>query len=37
MLSSDEGDDFTIGNIAVIPRSRRRLFSYAELSGYIDI
>jgi hypothetical protein len=35
--SLDEGGDFTIGYVAVIPGSRGRLFSYGKLSGYIDV
>ena len=35
--SLDEGGDFTIGYVAVIPSSRGRLFSYGKLSGYIDV
>ena len=35
--SLNEGDDFTIGYVAVIPCSRRRLLAYGKFSGYINV
>ena len=37
MRSLDEGGDFTIGYVAVIPGSRGGLLAYGKLSGYIDV
>src|ERR1700723_3082424 len=37
IFALDEADDFTIGNLAAVPRSRGGLISYDELARYIDV